>query len=467
MNEKNHDIVIIGSGPGGYVAAIRAAQIGLNVAVVENKDLGGVCLNWGCIPTKSLLRTSEIYEYLINAKEFGLEADVLNLDTNSIVKRSRDIAKKLSKGIDFLFKKNNISLILGKAQIDKDKNVIVEKKDKEIIKLFAKNVIIATGASPNTLPFINSDKRIWNYMNAMTPTKVPKKLCIIGSGAIGIEFASFYNALGAEVSVFETQTRILPNEDHEISNSLEMALKERGIKFYKNTEVKDIINEKKLIVKTLNRSKAEEKNYDFNNILVAVGVKANIKDLGLEYTDIIVENKNIKIHECGKTNDPKFYAIGDVAGGPWLAHKASHEGILCVENIAGLKKNHIELKDTQIPSCVYSRPQVASIGITEEQAKKKSLKIKIGKFPLSANGKALSLSETEGFVKTIFDSNTGEILGAHLIGAEVTELISSFALAIKLEATEKEILETIFPHPTISESIHESVLNAFDKSIHI
>ena len=467
MINTEFDLVIIGSGPGGYVAAIRAAQLKLKVVVVENKELGGVCLNWGCIPTKSLLRTSEIYEYLKNSENFGLNVKDASFNTSLVVKRSRKIAKKLSDGISYLFKKNKIELLNGEAKINKDKNVSVKDKNGNYKILNTKRIIIATGASPKKIDFIKSDSRIWNYMDAMIPNNIPKKLGIIGSGAIGIEFACFYKSLGAEVSVFEIKSAILPNEDQDISKALEEVLVRKGIKFHKNTQVSEVRNEKQIILKSVNLSNGKESLSEFDNLLVAVGVEANTSKLGLEFTSVKLKNHNIITHEYGKTDDDKILAIGDVAGGPWLAHKASHEGIICVENIAGLRKNQKCIMPSQVPSCVYSHPQVASIGLTEKAAKEKTPNIRIGKFPLSANGKALSLSESDGFVKTIFDGNTGEILGAHLIGTEVTEIINSFALAMKLEATEEDILETIFPHPTISESIHESVLNAFDKSIHI
>ncbi len=467
MKIENYDIAIIGSGPGGYVAAIRAAQLKMKVVVIEEKDLGGVCLNWGCIPTKSLLRTSEIYDYLKKSDNYGLNVKNTSINTIAIVKRSRKIAQELSNGIDFLFKKNNIILVNGKAIIEADKSLKVIDKKGSIIKLKANSVILATGASAKKLAFLKEDERIWSYMDAMTPKKIPKKLGIIGSGAIGIEFACFYNSLGSEVTVYEVQPRILPNEDNEISNYLETVLSKKGINFIKNAKVVDVKNEKKLIVKSSHLLESGENFNEFDNLLVAVGVQANSEGIGLEHTKVKLKGHNIITHRNGKTDDDKFFAIGDVAGAPWLAHKASHEGINCVEELAGLKKNSSEILPTHIPSCVYSHPQVASIGITEAKAKEKSLNIRVGKFPLTANGKALSLSESDGFVKTIFDKKTGELLGAHLIGAEVTELINSFALAIKLEATEEDIISTIFPHPTISESIHESVLNAFDKSIHI
>ncbi len=466
MNEINYDLAIIGSGPGGYVAAIRAAQLNLKVVVVEKKDLGGVCLNWGCIPTKALLRTSEIYDYFKKSPIYGLNTENIKFTTKDIINRSRKIAKKLSNGIEFLFKKNKINVIYGVARIRKDKDLEILQNDKTI-KIKAKNIIIATGASPIEFkPSSGNIKtKLWSYLEAMTPIDIPKSLGIIGSGAIGIEFACFYNALGAKVKVYEMQKKILPNEDGEVSELLKKTLSNRGIEFELATKVLDI-SEKKLFELTseeIHTSKKETNN--FEKVLVATGVKGNTSNLGLENTKIKIKNDQIVTYLNGSTDESNIYAIGDVAGTPWLAHKASHEGIKCVEHITGSIKD--KDNNIHIPSCVYSNPQVASIGLTENKAKKLGINIKVGKFPLSANGKALSLDEPEGFVKTIFEANTGQILGAHLIGAEVTELINTFALAIRLEATELDIFSTIFPHPTISETIHESSLDAFGKAIHI
>ena len=465
--DKNYDLAIIGSGPGGYVAAIRASQLNMKVVVIEKKDLGGVCLNWGCIPTKALLRTSEIYEYIKNSSHFGIDIKENKLNINGIVNRSRAIAKKLSNGIEYLFKKNNIQLIYGTATINKNKELVVIKNNKEE-KLIAKNIIIATGAGPKKIKVSGNYEKLglWDYFNAMTPTQIPKTMGIIGSGAIGIEFANFYNSLGSEVIVFEMANEILPNEDFEVSEFLRKNLIKKGVKFHLNSSVIDIKDKEGLELSYKNLNTKKISTYSFEKILVAVGIEGNIKNLGLENTSIKIKNNQIVTYEYGKTDEKNIFAIGDVAGAPWLAHKASHEGIHCVEYIAGLKKNNLEEKMI-IPSCVYSNPQVASIGLTEKKAKALGLNIKVGKFPLSANGKALSLSEGEGFVKIIFQEKTGQILGAHLIGVEVTELINSFSLAMKLEATELDIFSTIFPHPTISESIHESALDAYNKALHI
>ena len=463
MASNKYDLAIIGSGPGGYVAAIKAAQLKMKVVVIEKKDLGGICLNWGCIPTKAILRSSEIYDFMKNSSNFGLNIKNVEPNINSIIKRSRDVAKKLSNGIDFLFKKNNINLIYGTAKINKDKGLDVIS-DNITKKVKANNIIIATGASPKKINISNNCK-VWNYFDALTPTEIPKSIGIIGSGAIGVEFASFYNSLGSNVKVFEMQNEILPNEDKEISEFLRNNLSKKGILFHLNSTILDIKENTNFLMTCKDNKTGKITDYSFEKVLTAVGIEGNINNLGLENTNITTQKNQIVTYDYGMTDEKNFYAIGDVAGAPWLAHKASHEGIACVDYIAGKIKSKKE--KMVIPSCVYSNPQVASIGLTERDAKRLGMNIKVGKFPLSANGKALSLSESEGFVKTIFEANTGQILGAHLVGTEVTELINSFSLAIKLEATEIDIFSTIFPHPTISESIHESALDAFDKAIHI
>ena len=463
MTEIDYDLAIIGSGPGGYVAAIKAAQLNMRVLVIEKKDLGGICLNWGCIPTKSILRSAEIFDYIKNSSDYGIKTTSVKPDLMNIIKRSRSVAKKLSDGIDFLFKKNIINLIYGKASINEKKEIIIVSKQQER-KVKAKNIIIATGAKPKKIRLSNSLK-VWDYFDALSPSNIPKSIGIIGSGAIGIEFASFYRALGSEVQVFEMQNKILPNEDDDVSVFLNRSLTKKGILFNLNNTILDITKEKDYKLKCKD-SKSEKINYyNFEQVLEAIGIEGNIENLGLENTNIKIKNNQIVTYEFGKTDEDNIYAIGDVAGAPWLAHKASHEGIACAEFIAG--KSSLPSEKMVIPSCVYSNPQVASIGITEQNAKKQGMNIKVGKFPLSANGKALSLSESDGFVKTIFEASTGQILGAHLVGVEVTELINSFSLAMKLEATELDIFSTIFPHPTISESIHESALDAYDKAIHI
>ena len=463
MTTEDYDLAIIGSGPGGYVAAIKAAQLNMKVLVIEKKDLGGICLNWGCIPTKSVLRSAEIYDYMKNSSNYGLRSTSVTPDMVNIIKRSRSVAQKLSKGIDYLFKKNKINLIYGKASINEKKEVIiVNDQEERIVK--AKNIIIATGAKPKKIQLSN-DLKVWDYFDALSATNIPKSIGIIGSGAIGIEFACFYKALGSEVQVFEMQNKVLPNEDDDVSVFLSQSLTKKGILFNLNTTILDIIKEKDYKLKCKDSNSGKISYHNFEKVLGAIGIEGNTESLGLEKTKVKIKNNQIVTYEFGKTDEDNIYAIGDVAGAPWLAHKASHEGIACVEYIAG--KSSLRSEKMVIPSCVFSNPQVASIGITEENAKKLGIKIKVGKFPLSANGKALSLSESDGFVKTIFEASTGQILGAHMVGAEVTELINSFSLAMKLEATEEDIFSTIFPHPTISESIHESALDAFEKAIHI
>ena len=469
MKKIFYDLAVIGSGPGGYVAAIRASQLGKKVVVIEKSDLGGICLNWGCIPTKSILRSAEIYDYFKDLNKFGLDARNFTFNLKKIIKRSRAIAGQLSTGIDYLFKKNNVNVIKGIAKINDEKHIIVSMENKNDILIDATKILLATGAKPKSLPFISAfNENIWSYFEALNPPTIPESIGIIGSGAIGIEFASFFNSMGSQVTVFEFLDRVLPSADKDVSKSIDGSLSKKGIKLFKNTNVYGINQEGKLTLKTktIQGNNETKKDYSFEKILVAVGVEGNISNLGLENTNVQTENNHIKINSSFKTHDDKIYAIGDVVGAPWLAHKASHEGILCVNRLYGSDNiskdpNHI------IPTCIYSHPQIASVGITEDQALAKNIKIKVGNFPLSANGKALSLSNSEGFVKTIFDADTGEILGAHMVGAEVTELINTFALAIKLEATEEDIFNTIFPHPTISESIHESALDAFNRAIHI
>lgn len=457
------DLIVIGSGPGGYVAAIRAAQLGMKVAVVEKEHLGGICLNWGCIPTKALLRSSEINHLLNHANEFGFKVGNISFDIKKIVERSRNVSKQLANGIGHLLKKNKITHIEGFASFE-DKNTINVNHNNKDIKYKAKNIIIATGARARTLDGMEPDgKFIWTYKEAMLPEELPKSLLVVGSGAIGVEFASFYKNLGVDVTLMEVQERILPVEDHEISELAHKIFSNNGIKVHTNTTVSKLIKNKgDVTVEYMHNSK--KCNINVDKVIMAVGVVANTENLNLDKVGVKLDKGQIQINEYLQTNTPNIYAIGDVAGAPWLAHKASHEAIICVEKIAG--KNPVPLKKENIPGCTYCMPQIASVGITEKQAQAKNLKVKIGRFPYMANGKAIAMGETEGLIKTIFDEKTGELLGAHMIGAEVTELIQGFVIGKTLEATEEELMHTIFPHPTLSEMMHESVLDAFGKVIH-
>lgn len=458
----NFDVVVIGAGPGGYVAAIRAAQLGLKTAIVEKQHLGGVCLNWGCIPTKALLRTSEIYHTMHRLEEFGLKADNLSFDIEKIIKRSRNVASQLSSGINGLLKKNKVQIIEGTAFI-KNKTTIEVSKDKNTQQINAKNIIIATGARARNLPGFEADgEQIWTYKEAMTPKTMPKSLVIVGSGAIGVEFASFYNALGAEVTIIENQERILPVEDEEISKLAKKSFEKQNIKIITGAKVTKADKGKN--VKVSYELKGKTQTIEAEKLIMAVGVVPNTENLGLEALNIKLEKGSIVTNDMLQTNINNIFAIGDVASAPWLAHKASHEAIIAVEFIAGKKPK--ALNKLNIPGCTYSHPQIASIGLTEQQAKEQKLDVKIGRFPFIANGKAVAMGDTEGLVKTIFDKKTGELLGAHMIGAEVTEMIQGYAIAKTLETTEQELMHTIFPHPTMSEMMHESVLDAFDKVIH-
>ena len=467
LKEKKYDVVVIGGGPGGYVAAIRASQLGLKAVLVEKEHLGGICLNWGCIPTKALLRTGEIKHYIDKSEDYGFSIDNYKINFEQIIKRSRNVSEKLTSGVQHLLKKNNVEVIFGTGKLLSSKagNKIVEvsTSDKNIINLQSSYVILATGAKSKDLPFVSSDgNNIWDYKSAMLPKKMPKSIVIVGSGAIGIEFASFYNDLGCEVTIVEVQKNILPNEDDDISEFMLKSLTNRGIKILTNSKLLEVNGNKVVKCKILTKNNNIE--IEAEKLLLAVGIEPNIKNLGLETFNIKIINGYIETNEWAETSEKGIFAIGDITAGPWLAHKASHEGVVCVEKIKGLQPHKIEINE--IPACTYSRPQVASIGFTEKKAIEMGKNIKIGKFPFMANGKAVSINETEGFVKTIFDKDTGELLGAHLIGPEVTELIQGFAIAKKLEATEEELISTIFPHPTLSESMHESVLDAFNKVLH-
>ena len=461
MAETNFDIVVVGGGPGGYVAAIRAAQLGLKTAVVEREHMGGICLNWGCIPTKALLRTSEVYSLIKHADSFGLSVKDVSFDAKKIVERSRKVANQLSGGVSMLMKKNKIT-----AKLAGTGKVAVAMKDKSNVTLTYKNVILATGARARQLPGLETDgKLVWSYKEAMVPPEFPKSLLVIGSGAIGIEFASFYRTMGAEVTVCEVLDRILPVEDAEVSAFAKRAFEKQGMKILTSATVSNLKKGANNVTATITvGGKAEQVTID--RVISAVGIVGNVENLGLEGTKVKVEKTHIVIDQWGFTGEPNVYAIGDVAGPPWLAHKAMHEGVLVVEKIAGVKGVH-PMKTENIPGCTYCQPQVASIGLTEAAAKAKGLQLKVGKFPFIGNGKAIALGEPEGFIKTIFDAKTGELLGAHMIGAEVTELIQGYSIAKTLETTEAELMATVFPHPTLSEMMHESVLAAYGRTLHI
>jgi dihydrolipoamide dehydrogenase len=456
---QSFDIIIIGSGPGGYVAAIRAAQLGKKVALVEKENLGGVCLNWGCIPTKVLLRSAEIYHLMHRLEDFGLSAKDIKFDLKKIVVRSRAVSFQLSQGISHLLKKNKVTVIKGHGKLLGQKKVQVGDET-----LTAPHIILATGARPRILPGLEPDQKfIWTSKEAMVPEEFPKRILIVGSGAIGMEFASFYRTLGAEVTVVELQHRILPVEDEEISELARKAFEKQGMKILTGSTVKSL--EKGKTVKAIIETAGKTQEITVDRVIVAIGIQANTESLGLENTKVKVEKGHIKVNPWSETDEPGVYAIGDLTGPPWLAHKASHEGIICVEKIAGVKGIH-PLSAQNIPGCTYSIPQIASVGLTEATAKAKGLKIRVGSFPYKGNGKAIALGEDEGLIKTIFDANTGELLGAHMIGAEVTELIQGYTLAKTLETTEEELMHTVFPHPTLSEMMHEAVLSAFDRVIH-
>ena len=466
MAETSFDMIVVGGGPGGYVAAIRAAQLGMKTAVVEREHMGGICLNWGCIPTKALLRTSEVYGLIKHADAFGLTVKDVSFDPKKIVERSRKVARQLSNGVKGLMKKNKITVFDGTAKLAGAGKLAVAMNDKSNLTLTYKNVILATGARARNLPGLEADgKLVWSYKEAMVPAEFPKSLLVIGSGAIGIEFASFYRTMGAEVTVCEVIDRILPVEDEEVSAFAKRAFEKQGMKILTGATVSNLKKGANSVTATITAGgKSQEITVD--RVISAVGIVGNVENLGLEGTKVKVEKTHIVIDQYGFTGEPNVYAIGDVAGPPWLAHKAMHEGVLVVEKIAGVKGVH-PMNTANIPGCTYCQPQVASIGLTETAAKAKGLAIKVGKFPFIGNGKAIALGEPEGFIKTIFDAKTGELLGAHMIGAEVTELIQGYSVAKTLETTEAELMATVFPHPTLSEMMHESVLAAYGRTLHI
>lgn len=460
-----YDLIVLGSGPGGYVSAIRASQLGMKVAIVERERLGGICLNWGCIPTKALLRTSEVYHYMTHAADYGLKAENVGFDLGKIVERSRKVAGQLNAGVKGLMKKHKIAVHEGVGKLSGKGKLTVTQGDKST-ELTTKHIMIATGARARDLPFAKADgKRIWTYRHAMVPEEMPTKLLVIGSGAIGIEFASFYNDMGAEVTVVEMLPRILPVEDEEVSAFMEKRLTKEGIRIVTGAGVEKIDTSAGGVKATIKGKDGQSTTEDYSHVIVAIGIVPNTENIGLEELGITTERGQIKVDGYGRTNVEGVYAIGDVTGAPWLAHKASHEGIVCVEAIAGEKPHPFETWN--IPGCTYSRPQVASVGQTEAKAKESGRDVKVGKFPFIGNGKAIALGEADGFVKTVFDAKTGELLGAHMVGAEVTELIQGYVVARQLETTEAELMETVFAHPTLSEMMHESVLAAYGRPIHI
>ncbi|MFQ5618136.1 MAG: dihydrolipoyl dehydrogenase [Rhodospirillales bacterium] len=465
MADTTFDLIIVGAGPGGYVTAIRAAQLGMKTAVVEGEHLGGICLNWGCIPTKALLRTAEIFHTMHRAEEFGLSVKEISFDVKKVVERSRAVAKRLSTGVGYLLKKNKVTVFDGYGRLDGAGTVHVEKDGKGIADLAAKHIILATGARARSLPGLEPDgKLVWTYKEAMVPDVMPKSILVVGSGAIGIEFASFFRDFGAEVTVVEVLPRVLPVEDEEISDFARKAFEKQGMKILTSATVTGLKKAKSGVTATVEAG-GKSAQVRAERVILAVGIVGNTENLGLEGTKVTVEKSHIVIDEWGRTGEPGVYAIGDVTGPPWLAHKASHEGVICVEKIAGVEDLH-PLDKSRIPGCTYCRPQVASIGLTEKQAVAEGHKVKVGRFPFLGNGKAIALGEPEGLVKTVFDAATGELLGAHMVGAEVTELIQGFGVAKTLETTEAELMHAIFPHPTLSEMMHESVLDAYGRAIH-
>lgn len=455
---NSFDLLVLGGGPGGYVAAIRAAQLGMSVAVVEREHLGGICLNWGCIPTKALLRTSEVRHLIQNAADFGLKAKDEGYDFKAVIKRSRAVAKQLTDGVSYLMKKNKVEVIEGEGKLVKPNTLEVAGKQ-----YTAKNIILATGARAREIGDLKADgKNIWTYKHALVPTEVPESLLVIGSGAIGMEFASFYHDMGSKVHVVEVLDKILPQEDHEVSTFAERTFKKQGMTIETGVMVEGLKSGAKNVTVTFKGGKTAT----YDKVILAIGIAGNVENIGLESVGVKVDKGHVVTDQWGATGIPGLWAIGDMTGPPWLAHKAMHEGVIVVEKIAGGKNLHA-LDKSNIPGCTYCRPQVASVGLTEEGAKAAGHTLKIGKFPFIGNGKAIALGETEGFIKTIFDAKTGELLGAHMIGAEVTELIQGFAIAKTMETTEAELMATVFPHPTLSEMMHEGVLAAYGRALHI
>jgi dihydrolipoamide dehydrogenase len=477
---ESYDILIIGGGPGGYVAAIRAAQLGFRTAVVEREHLGGICLNWGCIPTKALLRSAEIYHYATHAKDYGLTLNgTMTVDAAAVVKRSRGVSAQLNGGVGFLLKKNKVDVIWGEAKITKPGEVVVSAPAKPAVQpqhptpkgvlpagtYQAKHIIVATGARPRVLPGIEPDgKLIWTYFEAMVPPAMPKSLIVMGSGAIGIEFASFYRTMGAEVTVIEVMPQILPVEDAEIAAHARKRFEKQGMKILTGAKVAKVTKAADSVTATVETADGKSQTITADRLISAVGVVGNVENLGLEALGVKMERGTVVTDGLGRTSVPGIYAIGDVAGPPMLAHKAEHEGVICVETIKGLHTHAME--KTKIPGCTYCHPQVASVGLTEAKAKEAGHDVKVGRFPFAGNGKAIALGEPEGLVKVVFDKKTGKLLGAHMVGAEVTELIQGYVVAMTLETTEEELMHTVFPHPTLSEMMHEAVLDAYGRVIH-
>ncbi|WP_027173992.1 dihydrolipoyl dehydrogenase [Methylobacterium sp. 10] len=476
---NTYDVLIIGAGPGGYVAAIRAAQLGFKTAVVDREHLGGICLNWGCIPTKALLRSAEIYHYMQHASDYGLSAEKVGFDTAAIVKRSRGVSARLNGGVGMLLKKNKVDVIWGEATIEaaakgnEPGKVTVKETSRAPApkgalaagSYSAKHIIVATGARPRAIPGIEPDRQqIWTYYEAMVPETMPKSLLVMGSGAIGIEFASFYRTMGAEVTVIELLPQILPVEDAEIAGLARKRFEKQGIKILTGAKVTKVEKAADSVTATIETTDGKSQQLTAEKLISAVGVVGNIENLGLETLGIGIERGIVVTDGLGRTNVPGIYAIGDVAGPPMLAHKAEHEGVLCVETIKGLHTHAMD--KAKIPGCTYCQPQIASVGLTEAKAKEQGFSVKVGRFPFAGNGKAIALGEPDGLVKTVFDAKTGQLLGAHMVGAEVTELIQGYVVAMNLETTEEDLMHTVFPHPTLSEMMHESVLDAYGKVIH-
>lgn len=480
MADTNYDVIIIGSGPGGYVTAIRAAQLGFKTAIVEREHMGGICLNWGCIPTKALLRSAEIYHYMQHAKDYGLSAEKISFDPAAVVNRSRGVSGQLAGGVGFLMKKNKVDIIWGEGKVTKAGEVTVSKTSKKAMEpqhpapkgtkgegvYKAKHIIVATGARPRVIPGIEPDgKDIWTYFEAMVPPTMPKSLIVMGSGAIGIEFASFYKTMGADVTVIEMMSTIMPVEDPEISGLAKKQMEKQGIKFLLEAKVSQVKKSAKGVTATVETKDGKKQDLTAEKLISAVGVVGNIENLGLEELGVKTDRGCVVIDGYGRTNVPGIYAIGDVAGPPMLAHKAEHEGVICVEKIAG--KDVHAMDKSMIPGCTYCHPQVASVGLTEPKAKEAGYDIKVGRFPFIGNGKAIALGEPDGLIKTIFDAKTGQLLGAHMVGAEVTELIQGYVVAMNLETTEEDLMHTVFPHPTLSEMMKESVLDAYGRVLNM